>query len=264
MLPMCRLTILSLVLISLVTGCATHKSPQPAPTIPLSTAQARAELHNVAQHPKPLDRPLIVLGGYLDPGLGGLAVSSIIRQHVRDDRVLTVSFMFCKNFDECRQKVIDEVDRAYPSRDPNLTTEVDVIGLSMGGVVGRFAAAPEPGHKRLNVRRLFTMSSPHQGALRAMNLPKLTQIQADLTPGSEFLKNLAEADHDAHYQIFPYTRENDTVVGAQYAAPPGQKAWSVPNEPFQPAHVGAATDPRILADVLRRLRHEKPLATSQG
>jgi pimeloyl-ACP methyl ester carboxylesterase len=257
--------LLTLFVLPFIAGCTTHHpAATSAPTIPLTTAQARAALDDVALHRKPLDRPLVILGGYLDPGLGGAAVTSIVRQHIRDDRVITISFIFCKSFTECRRKVIEEVDRAFPSNDANATIEVDVIGLSMGGLVGRYAAAPEPGQKRLNVRRLFTVSSPHQGALRAMAWPSLTQMQADMCPGSEFLKKLAQTDQGAKYQIYPYSREDDTVVGAQYAAPPGHKPFTVPNEPFQPAHVGAATDPRILADVLRRLRDEKPFATSQG
>ncbi len=254
--------LLPLTLLLLATACSTSpKAPSSNPTIPLTTAEARAALDDVAQHRKPLDRPLVILGGYLDPGVGGAAVSSIVRQHIRDDRVITISFIFCTSFAECRGRVIAEVDRAFPSKDPNTTTEVDVIGLSMGGLVGRYSAAPEPGQRRLNVRRLFTVSSPHQGALRAVAMPALTQMQLDMRPGSEFLSKLAALDHRAHYQIYPYSRANDTVVGAQYAAPPGRKPWCVPNEPFQPAHVGAATDPRILADVMRRLRDEKPYAT---
>jgi hypothetical protein len=249
-------------MILLCGGCAGTPQKQPVePTIPLTTAEAREALDDVALHRKPLDRPLVILGGYLDPGLGGAAVSSIVRQHIRDDRVITISFVFCTSFQECRKRVITEVDRAFPSKDPNATTEVDVIGLSMGGLVGRYSAAPEPGKRRLNVRRLFTVSSPHQGALRAVAMPAITQMQVDMRPGSPFLSKLAALDGRAHYEICPYSRADDTVVGAQYAAPPGRKPWCVPNEPFQPAHVGAATDPRILADVMRRLRDEKPYAT---
>jgi len=56
-------------------------------------------------------------------------------------------------------------------------------------------------------------------------------------------------------------KEGDTVVGPQYAAPTGRTAWWVPNPPGELAHVGAMTDPRILSDVLRRLRGEKPWTT---
>src|SRR5205814_7120526 len=53
----------------------------------------------------------------------------------------------------------------------------------------------------------------------------------------------------------------DTVVGPQYAAPTGRTPWWVPDRPGEFAHVGTMTDPRILADALRRLRGEKPWTT---
>ena len=41
----------------------------------------------------------------------------------------------------------------------------------------------------------------------------------------------------------------------------GQRVWWVANDPLQSAHLGAFTDPRILADIARRLRDESPYTT---
>ncbi|HEX8524921.1 MAG TPA: hypothetical protein VF669_21910 [Tepidisphaeraceae bacterium] len=251
-------------LLGILWGCTATPKVVDAPTIALSVPQARQELRKIAEHPKPLERPLVILNGYLDPGLGGLAVGSFIREHVSGGRIITVSFMWCSSFEACRQRVIEAVDAALPNDDPEQTAEVDVIGLSMGGLVGRYAAAGVPNARRLNVRNLFTVSSPHQGATRAEALPPITQMQVDMRPQSKFLRRLSEWDRGVQYHLFPYSRLNDRVVGAQYAAPPGRRAVVVPNEPFQPAHVGAATDPRILADVLRHLRRERPLVSGHS
>jgi hypothetical protein len=115
--------------------------------------------------------------------------------------------------------------------------------------------------KRLRVRRLFTASSPHLGAMRAERLPQLLRMQKDMTPGSAFYRELEESERRGglNYEIFPYVRLGDDVVGAQNAAPKGRVAWWVPNPPGEFTHVGAMTDPRILADVVRRLRGESPL-----
>jgi hypothetical protein len=54
-------------------------------------------------------------------------------------------------------------------------------------------------------------------------------------------------------------RRYDGWVGESNAAPPGwPAAWWVPNQPFQDAHIGCCTDPRIVADIARRLRGETP------
>jgi hypothetical protein len=253
--PVRALPILSLAA-AVFAGCAASAVNS---SFPVTVDAAKADLQRIENDRRPLDRPVAILGGYADPGVGGLAVGSVLRKHIGQGRIITVSFAFCSTFDQCRQKVIETIDRDLPTDDPTRTSEVDAIGLSMGGLVARYAAAPLDGQRMLNVRRMFTVSSPHLGATRAQALPQMTQMQADMRPGSAFLQKLESAETSASYAIFPYTRLDDDVVGAHYAAPRGRTAWWVPNEPMQPAHIGAATDPRILADILRRLRGEKPL-----
>src|SRR6185436_8168056 len=147
----------------------------------------------------------------------------------------------CRSFDDCRRKVIEAVDRKWPSDDRNATVEVDVIGLSMGGLVARYCAAePTMDGRRLNVHRLFTVSSPHQGATRAQSLPPLLKMQIDMRPQSDFLRRLEAAEQECNCEIYPYVRLEDEIVGEQYASPPGKQAWWVSKLPLQPAHIGAA------------------------
>jgi hypothetical protein len=211
---------------------------------------------------------LVILGGFADPGVGGWAIAAELRKYLpADARILCVSFTFCHTFDACRDRVIAAVDKAFPTDDPNETSEVDVIGLSMGGLVGRYSAAPvAPGAgRRLRVHTLYTAASPLRGALRAERWPTLLTMQADMLPGSDFYGRLDEgerADVDgSEYELVPYVRMGDTVVGPQYAAPTGRTPWWVPNRPGDFAHVGTMGDPRIMSDVLRRLRGEKPWTT---
>ncbi|MFC1766418.1 esterase/lipase family protein [Planctomycetota bacterium] len=51
------------------------------------------------------------------------------------------------------------------SDDPNQTVQADVIAHSMGGLVSRYAAMEVPGKPRLRIAHLFTIATPHQGAL---------------------------------------------------------------------------------------------------
>jgi len=257
-----------LVAISLATalgaaGCAA-RAPQ-NPSFPISVDDARAALREMEAAPRPLERPVVVLGGFADPGVGAFVWDREVRRWSSDARVIGVSFTFRRDFDQCRRDVIAAVDRAFPTSDPDETIEVDVIGTSMGGLVARYAAAPVPGERRrLRVARLFTIASPHRGAELAGRLPPLTRLQRDMRPGSPFLRRLADAETRAAatgdaYEIVPYVRLGDRTVGCDNAAPPGANPWWLANRPLEPPHSAASLDPRIRADVARRLRGETPL-----
>src|SRR5438309_438158 len=148
-------------------GCAA----QPAnPSFPITYDDADKAIDEMRAHPKPLTRPLVVIGGFLDPNVSPPLFAHRFRTLTGEGTIVPVSVGLCGSFDECRQKVIDAVDRACPTGDPSFTTEVDVVGASLGGLVGRYAAAPsrDPAHpRRLTVARLFTISSPHAGATLA-------------------------------------------------------------------------------------------------
>jgi hypothetical protein len=61
------------------------------------------------------------------------------------------------------------------------------------------------------------------------------------------------------YELVPYVRLGDSIVGPEHAAPEGQTPWWVPLPAAETAHIGAFGDARILADIARRLRDERPL-----
>ena len=280
----------------LATGCAAHP---PNPSFNVSNDDAREALREMRHDAKPLPRPLVVLGGLDDPGVATTVLTDDFRElSGNDPRVIGVSFFFCGSFDGCRKRVIDAVDKAFPSDDPVWTTEVDVVAVSMGGLVARYAAAePTPAKKpesneeaasqpstihaprRLRIARLFTISSPHRGASLAF-LPTFNQLQIDMRAGSKFLRRLDACDElalDASstaavsattttrpiggYELIPYVRLDDMIVGERNAAPAGWTPWWVPAVPLQDSHLFAIADPRIVADIARRLRGEPPLTT---
>ena len=252
---MVRAFFLVVIIASFLGGCGT--APR-NPSFPLTMGDARASLRQMREDPQPLRRPLVVLDGFLSPGVGSAFVGSEVRKLTDDDdQVVPVSFFGCSTFDECRAAVIAAVDERFPSDDPDATVEVDVIGLSMGGLVGRYAAAAKPGERRLKVARMFTIASPHRGAIRA-DLPAMGQLHRDMREGSAFLAQLDALPTPPMMQIVPYTRLNDQTVGEQNTAPPGASPWWVPNTHLAPAHLAAPTDPRILADIARRLRGQPP------
>ena len=67
---------------------------------------------------------------------------------------------------------------------------VDLMGFSMGGVIGRVWIQLEGGHRR--TRRFTSVASPQRGTLAAVPWPRwpLAGI-ADMKPGSDLLRRLA-------------------------------------------------------------------------
>jgi hypothetical protein len=236
------------------------------PSFAVSFAEAGRAVDQMRADRRALARPLVIIGGFGDANLSPPLFKGFFQSICRDSRIITVSIGFCQSFNDCRQKVIDSVDEACPTDDPNFTREVDVVGASLGGLVARFAAAPsdDPAHsRRLKIGRLFSISSPHRGATLA-DLVALTSYHRDMKPDSAFLKQLAQHDPEANYELYPYVRLRDEIVGAQHAAPPGIEPLWLPNPPLAMSHLGAMIDTRILADIARRLRGEEPFAQVPG
>ena len=244
--------------------CGSCSADKPLnPSFALVYKDAKAVLHEMQLEPKPLERPLVVAAGIHDPGLVAPSLVRKLRNITSDDdRILSVSFfgLSLLTFDACREHLVDAVEQAFPSDDPDMTTEVDVIGFSMGGLVARLAASPNSSGKRLRIKRLFTISTPHRGAKLA-GLPTIDERTIDMRAGSAFLADLDSQLQNAEYELLTYTRLGDMIVGAENAGAPGASPWWVANPPFSPAHLSASTDPRILADIARRLRNEEPFAT---
>jgi len=234
------------------------------PSFPLTVDQARSALAKMKDHPKPLTRPLLVLGGWIDPGFATKKLIKQFHNYTNDERIIGVSFGSCKTFDDCRDKAIAELDHQFPSTDLQWTTQVDVIAFSMGGLVARYAHQQQPlgiVHRRLRIARLFTISVPHRGAAMA-SMPPLNKLQVDMRPDSAFMNAINQGQKNSDYPIYPYVRLGDRVVGEANTAPPGQTAWWVSNLPLQAAHISAHNDLRIHADIVRRLRGEKTFTTA--
>jgi len=246
------------------------------PSFPVTVREARADIRRMRADLVPLARPLVILSGYLEPGVAPRILKKRFGNVTGDERILGLSFAWCRTFDQCRGKVIAAVDETFAGRDPLWTTEVDVLGISMGGLVARYAAMPRgadtPARKgrtarrkerhpsperRLRIARLFTIATPHRGARRA-EWPTRHPLHVDMRAASKFLKRLNALENAPAYPIFPYVRLGDATVGPENAAPQGRVAWWVPGRTLQPSHSGAVLDPRIFAEIARRLRGEEP------
>jgi len=215
------------------------------------------------QSPRALRRPVVIVHG-LGPPVGSWSIEHELRRLTDDDRVLTVTYDYLGSFEHARRQVVEQVEKQFPGDDPASTREVDVIAISMGGLVARYAAAPPEAAagKRLKIARLFTISTPHRGADMAALPAVLGQTQLDMRLHSRFLQELEIREAAAPpYQVVPYARLGDCIVGEHNAAPAGVTPIWMPNLLLEGAHLLAFSDPRIVGDIARRLRGESPFAT---
>lgn len=240
-------------------GCA-NAPEQVNPSFPITRADAAVLLKREAAKPYKLDRPLIVCGGIFDIGFGPALYANELDPYVSGGPIVRVAFADCVSFAACRRRLVTAIDRAIgPGGDPDATTEVDVIGQSMGGLVAMYSAATDPSlGRRVKIRRLYTLSSPLSGASRAGKMPlDLLTLVRDMRPGSAFYADLAK--HSIDYELVSYTRLRDPIVGEQYTAAPGQSSYWLDGPWWDPAHTGSFRDNRILLDIVRRLRGEEPV-----
>lgn len=254
----------------LLAGLASPGCARPVnPSFDVTVAEAREELSDLGRDALELERPLLIAAGFLDPGFGVSSLTTRMRKLAADPAmVIEVPFFTTPTFDLARERMIGKLEASFPSSDPYETVEADVIGISMGGLVARYAAmsdatARNDGVKRLRIRTLFTLGTPHHGAIRAEHTLAFDARVADMRSGSSFLESLNEAWPDRDFQLVAYTRLYDGIVGAENALDPDGKGWWLSPPPLQMSHMTMHRDPRIIADIVRRLRGEEPFAKGE-
>lgn len=227
------------------------------PAFPLTYPQADQALARMADAPIALTRPVVVLAGYR---AWRFMPRSVVRPLARATRAefLPISYALSTDIHAIARRVVERVRHRWPSPDPARSIDVDVVAVSMGGLVARVAAAIPPPGRRLNIARLFTLATPHQGAKLALRLAPDSAARA-MRPGSDFLAALDRDLASATYTLTCYARLRDTWVGATRTAPPGRRPiWTT--GPALLSHLTITQDRRIIADIARRLRGEPPLA----
>lgn len=212
---------------------------------------AREELRRMAASPGMLERPLLVMSGYrATRQLSAALAADLGRLFTSAARIVPVSFFSASSFDAACGVV-----RAVLEREGLADQELDIVGVSMGGLVGRTLALPGEGHVR--VRRLFTLCTPHRGARLAEVLAPDPAAIA-MVGGSAHLARLDDALPSAQYELVCYARTRDWWVGTDRCAPPGHEAIVLETPPASLGHLLCSRDPRAQADIGRRLRSEPP------
>ena len=231
---------------------------------PPSPAAAADDLARMQRDPRPLLRPVLVFSGCGDPGVVSLRTASRVRTVSIDTPVEARQFLTAWTMEDCLVAARAAAEDLVAAADPPAAggpLEIDIIGKSMGGLIARELAREQAAAERPIVRvvRIFSIASPHRGA-RMATLPTVDPKVLDMRPGSDFLQRLdAEIAAGRAPEIIAYTRTGDWMVGEENTAPAGGRVRVVPRPPLEFGHLQAGGDPRILADILRRLRGEPPL-----
>ena len=75
-----------------------------------------------------------------------------------------------------------------------LEQEIDILGFSMGGIIGRYWINKFNGHKR--TKRFITVGSPHNGTLTSQLVPKYPfRGISEMKINSSLLRDLAKYDY---------------------------------------------------------------------
>jgi pimeloyl-ACP methyl ester carboxylesterase len=263
------LSILALLALAPLSACLGPPSSDNR-LFPVSESLAESERRRMRAAPVAFERPLIVLAGYRT-GLHqpeGLRrrLATLVAGDDAEAMTMALSYEDLGDIPAAARRVVRTVDRMFPSDDPDRTIEVDIVGVSMGGLVARYAAlevpdraerAGEPPTRRLRIRRLFTIATPHRGA-RAADVIAPDQAARDMRAGSTLLQRLDEGLRNADYELIAYARTRDAIVGEENTAPPGVNPIWV-SGPDLLSHATASRDWSITIDIARRLRGEWPL-----
>ncbi len=250
--------------------------PAPNPAFPASDEAIDRELVRMRANPKSLERPVLVLGGYRSPrpSPAGLARSLTALTSGRPVDFLAVSYPRASLVREALTTIHDALHARGWLQPDGTPIEMDVCAISMGGLVARagaatppivgtpwpagFRATPTRTFAPLRIKRLFTLATPHRGASLALHTTPDPAAE-DMLPGSSFLAALDRALPSATFEMTCYTRLGDRWVGSWNTSPAGIGViWTPPV--WLGNHFVVQYCPRILADMARRLRGEKPLA----
>ena len=256
---------LCLILTAMLLGLTGCNIGQPQnPSFPLEVGEAQQAISQMEQNPVTPVRPVVIAGGWGGTNLAKLPVTKELRRALGARNVIIVTFNGCKNFTECRRRLIGGIQRALACSDPMTTPEDDVVGVSLGGLVAIDAAAPpvDPARgdaRQMKIVNLYTISTPFHGANMAF-MPG-SKFLDDMMENSDYLTRVRSEVKRADYNIIAYGRMGDFWVGVDNVEAAGYPFYWLPNRGLEDAHHGFK-DPRIIADIARRVRGEQPYTKS--
>ncbi|HYE61294.1 MAG TPA: hypothetical protein VD997_04800 [Phycisphaerales bacterium] len=227
------------------------------PDFHLEPASLEAETQRLRSTPTPLARPVVILGGWHAPGIANISMASRLGPFTsgKPDDFTSITYPLAFSLHSAAAHAYSVI------RSKGLCErEIDVVGISMGGILSRALACDAFNLGPLKIRRIFTVASPHRGA-------KIAQVIIpdpcawDMRPQSKFLCGLNGRAHAC--ELHCYAALRDWWIGASNTAPPGMLPYWVDVNPGLGrlcSHFAINHDQLVMVDIARRLRAEVPLA----
>ncbi|MDX9912128.1 MAG: hypothetical protein RBS39_09880 [Phycisphaerales bacterium] len=256
-----------------LSGCIAVQTPNPA--FPITTREAMREWETIKARHVELERPVLVLGGYRAiPSMARrLRVSLERGTSGRREDFLSISYPWSTDIEAIAARVVESVAERWPgaivppdgaasdtqSDGTSEPMRIDVVGISMGGLVARQAARTDMGRPAIRIATLYTLGTPHRGAILAEKIT-IDRAGRDMRAGSAFMASIDAALSHADFPIVPYAHLRDTWVGATRSAPAGQEPIWTGGTLFL-SHQALPDDVRILVDLSKRLRGEEPIGS---
>jgi Predicted acetyltransferases and hydrolases with the alpha/beta hydrolase fold len=227
------------------------------PDFHLEEEPLRAEFERMRATPVALRRPVVILGGWHAPGVANWSLASKLIPATSGKAGDFLSITYA-----ARLSLASAARAAFHAMQERglLEQELDLIGISMGGILARALAVNLFSLGEIKARRVLTVASPHRGAkIARVVIPDAAAW--DMRPGSRFLTELnkREPAHELHC----YAALRDWWIGARNTAPPGLHPYWVDIHPGLGrlcTHFAINHEKRVIADIARRLRAEEPIA----
>lgn len=220
----------------------------------MNRKQLAADMRRMKAEPVTLERPILVLAGWRSPRTLAYILARRLRSLTGAPRELfaSLSYPYGSDIDPLADRAAALAAERFGPH-----THIDVVAVSMGGLVARTAALPDRAQP-LHIKRLFTLGTPHRGAKLAEHI-QIDPASRKMMPGSDFLAKLDVALESASFELFPYAATGDWLVGATNTSPPGADPIWFEGHPLL-AHQMITHHMSIVVDIARRLRGESPIA----
>lgn len=196
--------------------------------------------------------PVLVIHGYFTPRVTNLPVHLALRGHGLRTYDVPIPGLNTQDIALSSAIVGETAERVLRSTG---ASRVDLVGVSMGGVIAANYLGPQGGHR--SVRRAVTLGSPLRGTAIAKAVSGLpivgTRAARQMAPDSEIVAALDGADFgDA--DLVSIWAEGDTVVSAESTRIDGARSVRAPYGRFPLGHYQLVVDPRNLAFVAELLK----------